>query len=232
MGGSAPACGGVFGTQYKDTRTMNEAEGTENGQVMTSGISLIHHERERQITVEGYSLDRDWFNYPSRQLEAAAHCYVRAATYEEEMGVPWPQEQPPRGWPWPVEGWKPSGGVIRCMEKAGALFLAQADIDRESKSTEEHAQMIAAALAMGADIDRVRIGQPRCITRMMNDLAEEFREAAMMRYDTENISDVKFAEAVVFETASARILEAWRGYQARVRDWQERQKAGPGDRTA
>lgn len=201
-----------------------QAEGNE--EKVLSGFVLIQNERERQMRVENYSLDADWFNYPSRQLEAAAHCYARAAFYEEDHGTPWPVEWLPHGWPWPVEAWKPKGGVVRCLEKAGALYLAQADIDRESKADKERAAMLEAAQAMGNDIDRVRRQQPKCVARMIYDFVTELRE------ESENMRGSGNAEAsAAFRVTAEWLLETWRAYQARVQDWQTRQQAGPGDRT-
>lgn len=84
-----------------------------------SGLERIRLERERQITGEKFDAARD-DQYTRGELARAAVCYELAAINCDES------TEAPRGWPWPKESWKPHG-TLRCLEKAGGLFLAEID---------------------------------------------------------------------------------------------------------
>jgi hypothetical protein len=78
-------------------------------------------ERKRQIDGEGTVAEMD-DQYTSRELAAAAVCYIEAASY--------PAGMKPTGWPWAAEWWKPTD-YRRNLVKAGALLLAEIErLDR------------------------------------------------------------------------------------------------------
>ncbi len=78
---------------------------------------IFAKERQRQIEEEGWTDERD-DQYRHRQLVKAAYAYIEAADDGSETQ--------PLIWPWSPEWWKPSTPE-RNLEKAGALFLAEAD---------------------------------------------------------------------------------------------------------
>lgn len=85
---------------------------------MKTGIELITEERARQIEVEGWNYEHD-DNHKNGELEMAGLTYFRYALH--------PSSSVPTTWPWGREWWKPSGHVIRNLEKAGALYLAESE---------------------------------------------------------------------------------------------------------
>ncbi len=101
---------------------------------MNRGDELIAIERTRQIRQEGYLPAHD-DEHVNQELAQAARCYVAVALdpdlvpriFSQELGI---------GvyWPWEPDWFKPSlkeePGVVdrvRCLVKAGALFLAEAE---------------------------------------------------------------------------------------------------------
>jgi hypothetical protein len=81
------------------------------------GKSLIDLERRRQIEEEGWTAEHD-DRHEVDQLSAATACYALAEGPDEERH---------RIWPFSAEWWKPSDRV-RNLTKAGALYLAAADL--------------------------------------------------------------------------------------------------------
>lgn len=93
-----------------------------------TGIESIAAERQRQIEVEGFAPEKD-AEYVHGELVDAARCYLMAAFFERVFGRP-PnlQELGELGfWPWDSSWWKPEGGRVRNLEKAGALIAAEID---------------------------------------------------------------------------------------------------------
>ena len=84
-----------------------------------TGAALIAAERERQISVEGWSAAHD-AQYTDQELPKAAMCYALG------HGPCHDDEEPPHPWPWPAEWWKPTT-PIRDLAKAGALIAAEID---------------------------------------------------------------------------------------------------------
>jgi hypothetical protein len=78
---------------------------------MTAGARLIVDERNRQISVEGWDLGHD-DEHDEGELAKAAACYALDNKFS---------------WPWGFESWKPGGGRIRQLTKAGALIAAEID---------------------------------------------------------------------------------------------------------
>lgn len=95
---------------------------------MKTGIELIAEERERQISVEGWTPEHD-DNHTACQLTAAADCYLESAAILDQHGCGYDDCQD--YWPWSEEMWKPSEDPIRNLVKAGALIAAE--IDRLSR---------------------------------------------------------------------------------------------------
>ena len=86
-------------------------------------LRLFRLERVRQVVAEGYKPEHD-DRYVNGELLAAAQCYVLAA-FVHGHGVDLEGDHMPTGWPWAPEHWKPNGGPLSCIVKAGALMLAE-----------------------------------------------------------------------------------------------------------
>jgi len=84
------------------------------------GVSLIAAERQRQIDVEGYTVEHD-AQHPEQMARAAASYATPAADRRMEYGVP-------ELWPWTPDFWKPTpDDRVRELVKAGALIAAEID---------------------------------------------------------------------------------------------------------
>lgn len=81
-------------------------------------------ERQRQVSVEGYTTDHD-DEHKASEMALAAGCYaVSSGSYG--AGPDWPLPI----WPWALEHWKPTFGR-RDLVRAGALILAEVErLDR------------------------------------------------------------------------------------------------------
>lgn len=95
---------------------------------MNKAIQLIHIERQRQRSQEGFTPEHD-DNHRSGELSDAAQAYVHAArkqargeSHEYILELVAACEVP---WPWEDEWWKPSASQIRNLVKAGALIVAE-----------------------------------------------------------------------------------------------------------
>lgn len=97
----------------------------------SAGYMAIMEERSRQELVKGYSADLD-DTYKRGELLRAANCYWHADETPENM---------PAEWPWDSLSWKPSKDRRRNLEKAGALFMAEAD--RLNRANAEYAEIEA-----------------------------------------------------------------------------------------
>lgn len=129
---------------------------------MTQGTALIVSERERQIQLEGYTLEDD-DHYLMGELSKAAACYQAIgrgqflggqrtwwATSQgwvksENDPEPRPKHEPrcmrrivPGAWPWAPDSWKPSRDPVENYKKAGALLAAEIDriLRMRSRNTE------------------------------------------------------------------------------------------------
>lgn len=81
------------------------------------GAELIAAERQRQVSEEGWTPDHD-ATHTAGELAMAAACY---AWYGTGGG------RPVARWPWDERWWKPEGGPVRNLVKAGALIAAELD---------------------------------------------------------------------------------------------------------
>jgi len=97
---------------------------------MKTAIDLIAQERERQLNVEGWTLEHDQ-EHENDELSWAAVCYAtpqgrrspatRFVNMYDEEELPYPED-----WPWEPESWKPTpDDRIRELVKAGALIVAE-----------------------------------------------------------------------------------------------------------
>ena len=86
---------------------------------LTQATRDVLAERQRQISVEGYSLQHDVDMNDSNDLARAAACYAMAEVGYEYGRV---------SWPWDEEGWKPKDRY-RNFTRAAALLIAAADLE-------------------------------------------------------------------------------------------------------
>lgn len=124
---------------------------TSNADGLESGIERIAAERQRQISIEGWTPEHDDAHVYG-ELLSAAYCYFWLARDIKQVPTQ------PYAWPWDRSWWKPSADPIRNLEKAGALIAAE--IDR--------LQRVAAVCRDTAE-ERLHdwrfdalIGEPRC----------------------------------------------------------------------
>lgn len=101
----------------------------------------ILDERERQITAEGWTEAHD-DQHVNGELAAAAGCYASAAKMMMET-----DDYPLRidQWPFEDDWWKPGDDPNRCLEKAGALYMAESSRLRRAGDHEGHLRAAAEA---------------------------------------------------------------------------------------
>lgn len=98
-------------------------------------------ERQRQITVEGWTLAHDDWQNQYGDLAIAASCYARHAygrgwVYPEKPER-YQDEEAPNDWPWDDTWWKPDS-PRRDLIKATALLLAELErLDRLSQRNQK-----------------------------------------------------------------------------------------------
>lgn len=90
---------------------------------MADGATLIAAERLRQVAEEGYGSEHD-SEHEGGELVLAAWSYL---TEHDTFGGDPCGDDPPEGWPWSPEHWKPTGDQVRNLVKAGALIAAEID---------------------------------------------------------------------------------------------------------
>ena len=87
-----------------------------------SGIDLIAEERQRHVSVEGWTTEHD-NQHTDNELAMAAVCYAMPDDERIYFG-----KSLPEGWPWDWKFWKPTpDDRIRELVKAGALIAAEID---------------------------------------------------------------------------------------------------------
>lgn len=91
-----------------------------------NGIERIAAERERQVTVEGFTAEHDE-EHIEYELVGAAISYARHARNQLVYDSPMHGAGASQEWRWSHEWWKPSDDPIRNLEKAGALIAAEID---------------------------------------------------------------------------------------------------------
>lgn len=121
---------------------------------MTATSALIAAERNRQISIIGYTPERD-DQCVMGELQKAAACYAAFASGGHylggkdiwvKVGATWrrtPENRSGRAvpafWPWSPEAWKPGTDPVRMLVKAGALMCAEGDriaraLEREGRT--------------------------------------------------------------------------------------------------
>jgi hypothetical protein len=85
------------------------------------GVDLIAAERERQVSVKGWTAEHDDCHQDDEALLIAALHYIdRGSGYNYGLALP--------EWPWSDTAVKGEAGDIRCLVKAGALLAAEIDL--------------------------------------------------------------------------------------------------------
>lgn len=84
----------------------------------------IQAERERQVSVEGWTPDHDDRHDNGEMLRAAVIYYQHAA--RPDIPLTMEMDGRPLGWPWDAQWWKPKDRE-RDLVRAGALCLAERD---------------------------------------------------------------------------------------------------------
>lgn len=125
---------------------------------MKTGKEHIAEERQRQKKQKGI-LPADDAHFQKGELIRAALAYEAAASWVVLTGrMP---EKVPDNWPWEESIWKPEGGPIRMLSKAGALY--QAEIDRleflNRREITAYADALIAVKRCAARIDYLQAGQ-------------------------------------------------------------------------
>lgn len=98
---------------------------------MSKGVELIAAERQRQITVEGWTAEHD-AEYTPGELAKAAACYAAGVpVYWEERLFTGGDTRLPHVymrnlWPW-RPGWYKPKDRLRDLARAGALIAAEID---------------------------------------------------------------------------------------------------------
>lgn len=106
-----------------------EAWETPNVEQPPTGLELIIYERERQITQEGWSKERDAQVHSRGQLALAAACYIYDyMSRPKQRGTAYYHNEAVKFWPWDKGWWKPTpDDDVRQLVKAGALIAAEID---------------------------------------------------------------------------------------------------------
>jgi len=98
-------------------------------------INLIAEERQRQVEVEGFSIEQD-DSYRPCELTDAAAAYLLLSTearlFDFGGNLVTKYEIPDEIWPWASKSFKPTpGNRLRELVKAGALIVAA--IEKEQR---------------------------------------------------------------------------------------------------
>ncbi|MFY3626070.1 hypothetical protein ACOTFH_05535 [Achromobacter xylosoxidans] len=96
------------------------------GDARTAAARDVLAERQRQISVEGWTPEHDDL-HTTGALATAAGCYAM-------FTLAYPPGDPVSFWPWSPSWWKPSDQSRRNLVKAGALILAEIErLDRAAQ---------------------------------------------------------------------------------------------------
>lgn len=135
MAPPSPSCRLCDDTGFKDYAgfQMDPCDHREGQSAMASkAISDIAAERERQMSVEGWTLAHD-DEHDNGELAAAAASYAFATAIEGRYFA----ADPIGFWPWDTAWWKPTD-ARRNLIKAGALIVAEIErLDRVSAAQVE-----------------------------------------------------------------------------------------------
>lgn len=95
---------------------------------MNNALELIAAERERQISVEGWTPSHDEAHKLGEMAGAAAIYALHACGFENPHAIEAKRHAVThrvRVWPWADAWWKPSENPVRDLVKAGALIVAE-----------------------------------------------------------------------------------------------------------
>lgn len=99
---------------YLDINILQKKPGSEK-----TGLDFIAEERQRQIEVEGWSIEHDAV-HTNGELASAASAYAHQIYFMDS--------KVPMQWPFEKEWWKPTPeDKIKQLAKAGALIAAEID---------------------------------------------------------------------------------------------------------
>jgi hypothetical protein len=188
-----------------------------------TGLDRIRLERQRQVNDEKFSHEYD-AGYVAGQLRRAAACYETAALHGDDP------EEPPKGWPWDKSWWKPRG-ILRNLERAGALY--QADLDRMGRSPKDSQKELVLFIEkrieiIAEEIERFLAPLPgdKHLQNDRNRRGEMKHSFALMnQFNQENASDVKLI-AGTRKVTSLYFDEHLRRKLAVARDPNERNPSG------
>lgn len=96
--------------------------------ITKTGVELIAAERQRQMTVEGWTPEHDDAHEGAELLQAALWYLDNGSDFDFGLNLP--------PWPWEQSWWKPSDDAVRQLVKAGALIAAE--IDRLQRRDQHH----------------------------------------------------------------------------------------------
>ncbi len=117
---------------------------------MATGRMLIAAERQRQIDSEGWTPEHD-DQHGARSLELAALCYRNKHAAKEGCGLP-------DLWPWDKQWWKPKG-YQRNLERAGALYLAAAEVAERAGDYQYHNKLLEDSDTCASEINAIILGK-------------------------------------------------------------------------
>lgn len=97
---------------------------------MSAFALAVLAERQRQLSVEGWSVEHDDEHREGELARAGASYALSAAKYDWGYDT---RQRPPGMWPWAQDWWKPQG-LRRDLARAGALIIAEGErFDRTRK---------------------------------------------------------------------------------------------------
>lgn len=109
---------------------------------MTSAIDLFQEERQRQIDLEGWSVEHDDKHNVGEMLDAAIVYLWHGTDNAAQLNA----DGTPAGWPWEAQWWKPKDRP-RNIVRAGALLLAeQQRLKRAGEPAFDVEQLLAVAV--------------------------------------------------------------------------------------
>jgi hypothetical protein len=110
-----------------------------------TGIELITSERQRQVSKERFNSKHD-DKYICGELSNAASVYAMNPGFRNRRvrGGYGTETVASELWPWEGEWWKPQGGRIRQLVKAGALIAAEIDRLQRQQITSNSARQAKA----------------------------------------------------------------------------------------
>lgn len=118
--------GGLFSGALMYIVYVRRPKFSDEQEIAMDALARIVAERSRQLSQEGHSISRD--DFYTDELAIAAACYLNPARYSV-VNTSRGSVKVPEHWPFAIRWWKPQGGRVRQLEKAGALVLA--DLERE-----------------------------------------------------------------------------------------------------